>query len=263
MDLPFVEKVWELSANNIIVVSAIGNDGPLYGTLNNPADMMDAIGVGAITFSEELAEFSSRGMTTWELPEGFGRVKPDILAYGKSVQGSRPYGGCKPLSGTSVASPVVAGAIALLASTVPESKRWDIVNPASMKQILTDAAEKLPGNNIFEQGFGKMNLLDSYELLNNYVPRASSLPSSIDLTSCPYMWPYCTQSLYFGSMPVMINVTILNGMGVSGELESAPIWKPARNGELLELSFSYPEVLWPWSGYLGIYLRVSENSKKF
>lgn len=60
MDLPFVEKVWELSANNIIVVSAIGNDGPLYGTLNNPADMMDAIGVGAITFSEELAEFSSR-----------------------------------------------------------------------------------------------------------------------------------------------------------------------------------------------------------
>lgn len=31
MDKPFVEKVWELSANNIIVVSAIGNDGPLYG----------------------------------------------------------------------------------------------------------------------------------------------------------------------------------------------------------------------------------------
>jgi membrane-bound transcription factor site-1 protease len=31
MDRPFVEKVWELSANNIIVVSAIGNDGPLYG----------------------------------------------------------------------------------------------------------------------------------------------------------------------------------------------------------------------------------------
>ena len=40
MDRPFVEKVWEMSANNIIVVSAIGNDGPLYGTLNNPADQM-------------------------------------------------------------------------------------------------------------------------------------------------------------------------------------------------------------------------------
>lgn len=31
MDYPFIEKVWELSSNNIIVVSAIGNDGPLYG----------------------------------------------------------------------------------------------------------------------------------------------------------------------------------------------------------------------------------------
>lgn len=32
-DLPFVDKVWELTANRIIMVSAIGNDGPLYGKL--------------------------------------------------------------------------------------------------------------------------------------------------------------------------------------------------------------------------------------
>lgn len=31
MDHPFVDKVWELTANGIIMVSAIGNDGPLYG----------------------------------------------------------------------------------------------------------------------------------------------------------------------------------------------------------------------------------------
>lgn len=31
MDHPFVDKVWELTANKIIMVSAIGNDGPLYG----------------------------------------------------------------------------------------------------------------------------------------------------------------------------------------------------------------------------------------
>ena len=47
------------------MVSAIGNDGPLYGTLNNPADMMDVIGVGGINFQDEVARFSSRGMTTW------------------------------------------------------------------------------------------------------------------------------------------------------------------------------------------------------
>ena len=31
MDHPFVDKVWELTANKVIMVSAIGNDGPLYG----------------------------------------------------------------------------------------------------------------------------------------------------------------------------------------------------------------------------------------
>lgn len=30
-DMPFVEKVWELTANGVIIISAIGNDGPLYG----------------------------------------------------------------------------------------------------------------------------------------------------------------------------------------------------------------------------------------
>lgn len=36
LDHPFVDKVLELTANKVIMVSAIGNDGPLFGTLNNP-----------------------------------------------------------------------------------------------------------------------------------------------------------------------------------------------------------------------------------
>jgi membrane-bound transcription factor site-1 protease len=78
-------KVWEMSANNIIVISAIGNDGPLWGTLNNPAgkssmsglfclyigslltlstpaDNFDVIGVGGIDYNGKIASFSSRGM---------------------------------------------------------------------------------------------------------------------------------------------------------------------------------------------------------
>ena len=69
LDHPFVDKVLELSANKVIMVSAIGNDGPLYGTLNNPGDQMDVIGVGGMDFHENIAKFSSRGMTTWELPQ--------------------------------------------------------------------------------------------------------------------------------------------------------------------------------------------------
>ena len=63
-------QIWELTANNIIMVSAIGNDGPLYGTLNNPADQSDVIGVGGIDYGDHIASFSSRGMSTWEIPHG-------------------------------------------------------------------------------------------------------------------------------------------------------------------------------------------------
>ena len=45
------------------------------------------------------------------------------MAFGRDVMGSRIGGGCRSLSGTSVASPVVAGAVCLLSSVVPEEKR--------------------------------------------------------------------------------------------------------------------------------------------
>ncbi|XP_013785055.1 membrane-bound transcription factor site-1 protease-like [Limulus polyphemus] len=260
MDHPFVDKVWELTANNVIMVSAIGNDGPLYGTLNNPADQMDVIGVGGINFEDQIARFSSRGMTTWELPGGYGRVKPDIVTYGSSVRGSSIKGGCRSLSGTSVASPVVAGAVTLLMSGVLHM--GSAINPASMKQALTASARRLPNTPIFEQGWGKLDLLRAYQALRSYRPQATLSPSYLDLTECPYMWPYCTQALYHGALPTIVNVTILNGMGVSGRIVEKPIWHPytPQYGHHLELAFSYPEVLWPWSGYLALHLSVAKTA---
>jgi membrane-bound transcription factor site-1 protease len=263
LDRPFVEKVWEMSANRIIVISAIGNDGPIYGTLNNPADHLDVIGVGGIDFKDRIASFSSRGMTTWELPHGAGRVKPDVVAYGHAVQGSGIGGGCKTLSGTSVASPVVAGAVALLASSVPEAKRAQILNPASMKQVLLAGARELSHANIFEQGAGKLDLIDSFEYLASYTPRATVFPAALDLTDCPYMWPYCTQPLFHGAQPVIFNVTILNGMGSSGIIVRPPTWIPAEKGDFLEISFTHSEYLWPWSGWLGLHMRVSPKAAKW
>jgi len=68
LDLPFIEKINELTANGVIVVSAIGNEGPFQGTLNNPGDLISVIGVGSLDSSlTTVAPFSSRGMTTWSL----------------------------------------------------------------------------------------------------------------------------------------------------------------------------------------------------
>lgn len=260
MDHPFVDKVWELTANKIIMVSAIGNDGPLYGTLNNPADQMDVIGVGGINFEDQIAKFSSRGMTTWELPQGYGRVKPDIVTYGSAVRGSSIKGNCRTLSGTSVASPVVAGAVTLLASGVLH--RGNVINPASMKQALMASARRLPGVNMFEQGHGKLDLLKAYQILNSYKPQASLSPSYIDLSECQYMWPYCTQSLYYGAMPTIVNVTILNGMGVSGRVVGKPIWSPytPQFGQYLDVALTYSELLWPWSGWLAVSISASKSA---
>ncbi|XP_011093585.1 subtilisin-like protease SBT6.1 isoform X1 [Sesamum indicum] len=264
LDLPFVEKVWEITANNIIMVSAIGNDGPLYGTLNNPADQSDVIGVGGIDYSDHIASFSSRGMSTWEIPHGYGRVKPDVVAYGREIMGSKISTGCKSLSGTSVASPVVAGIVCLLVSVIPDNNRKEILNPGSMKQALVEGASKLSGPNMYEQGAGRVDLLESYHILKSYKPRASIFPSVLDYMDCPYSWPFCRQPLYAGAMPVIFNVTILNGMGVIGYVESPPVWHPSsEEGNLLSIHFTYSDVIWPWTGYLALHMQIKEEGVHF
>lgn len=123
MDKPFIEKINELTAHGVIVVSAIGNEGPFHGTLNNPGDLVNVIGVGSLDQTEsKVASFSSRGMTTWSLLDGFGILKPDILTYGARVKGlssATPYGSpsqCTVSSGTSISCSIVSASVALALS---------------------------------------------------------------------------------------------------------------------------------------------------
>jgi membrane-bound transcription factor site-1 protease len=131
----------------------------------------------------------------------YGRVKPDIVTYGSAVWGSSMKGSCRSLSGTSVASPVVAGAVALLLrykivffAFILSLWFWktrltfdlidlsgvthlgSIINPASVKQSLMASAKRLPNVNMFEQGMGKLDLLSAFEMLINYKPQASLTP---------------------------------------------------------------------------------------
>eukprot|EP00055_Hartaetosiga_balthica_P012882 m.64002 g.64002 ORF g.64002 m.64002 type:complete len:223 (+) comp8096_c0_seq4:1152-1820(+) len=187
------------------MVSAIGNDGPLYGTLNNPGDQNNIIGVGGIDFNHNIAPFSSRGMTLWELPYGYGRVKPDLTSFGSRVTGASPGSGCRILSGTSVASPVVTGGIALLLSVIPKDQRDRRMSPAIIKQALHITSTRLEAN-IFEQGAGSMNLSEAAIFIDSYTPRITAWPPSIDTTDCPYFAPLCYQRLSFIPFSKFIHV---------------------------------------------------------
>jgi len=106
-------------------------------------------------------------------------------------------------------------------------------------------------------------LVRSLALLQEYEPRASFSPPELDLTACPYMWPYCTQPLYHSAMPVIANVTILNGRGVAAEIVGSPLWRGALHGDMVEVAFDYDPVVWPWAGSLGLLLRIPASASTF
>ena len=85
-DSPFTEKLQELTDAGITIVSAIGNDGPGFGTTNNPGEQLEILGIGALSSAtDQVAGFSSRGPTLWEVSYGIGRVKPDLVSLGTRV----------------------------------------------------------------------------------------------------------------------------------------------------------------------------------
>lgn len=101
-------------ANGIIMVVAAGNSGPATYTIGSPAAAANAITVGALYDPGEkgwvLAEFSSRG------PTADGRIKPDICTPGRNITAARAnsVNGYITYSGTSMATPFMAGVIALM-----------------------------------------------------------------------------------------------------------------------------------------------------
>ncbi len=104
-----------LAAAGIYVVVAAGNTGPLgCGSVTDPpANYPDVLTVGAVDQRGQVAGFSSRGPTP-------GRVaKPDLVAPGVDVLSALPHNSYGYYQGTSMATPAVAGVVALMWSANP------------------------------------------------------------------------------------------------------------------------------------------------
>ncbi len=150
------ETVDELSASTgTLFVIAAGNSGPSEQTVGTPGIADSALTVGAVDKSDKLASFSSRGPRL-----GDSAVKPEITAPGAAITAARAAGTTMgtPVdeyyttsNGTSMATPHVAGAAALVAQAHPG---W---TGQQIKQALASTAKKNTVNSVYEQGDGRVD----------------------------------------------------------------------------------------------------------
>lgn len=114
---PFCAIIPRLKALNVLPVFAAGNDGPRENTITPPAACPDSLSVGSTDQEDKVSDFSSRGPVKWKS----GTVsKPDLSAPGKGVYSADLGGRYRTRSGTSMAAPHVAGALAVLKQARPE-----------------------------------------------------------------------------------------------------------------------------------------------
>jgi subtilisin family serine protease/photosystem II stability/assembly factor-like uncharacterized protein len=163
-----------------LFVVAAGNAGPGNQSVSAPGVASQALTVGAVDKSDVLASFSSRGPRLKDYA-----IKPDITAPGVGVVAARAAGtslgepvddSYTRLSGTSMATPHVAAAAALLAQRHPN---WDA---DELKPALVTTAS--PGSyTVYEQGGGRVNVARVFTQ-----PTVLASPVPLDLGFFP--WPH-------------------------------------------------------------------------
>lgn len=151
---PLVKAANKAIENGLIVVTAVGNNGPNQRSILSPSTSRYVISVGACDDRSDSDEkilkiptFSSRGPTR-------DRVKkPDLLAPGVdivSLSNIDPTG-YTSLTGTSMSAPIVSGAIALMLQENPNMTHFEV------KKKLMESCTRI-GLNQYEEGAGVLSL---------------------------------------------------------------------------------------------------------
>jgi subtilisin family serine protease len=115
-DLSLQPDVQALRASGVLPVFAAGNFGPNASTSASPANYPESFSVGAVDINDAVWGYSSSGPSSCG---GRTRVFPDLVAPGVGILAADRYGSYQYLSGTSIAAPHVAGALALLLAGHP------------------------------------------------------------------------------------------------------------------------------------------------
>jgi subtilisin family serine protease len=144
---PWSLAVKAAAEEGILVAVAAGNQGPDYSNLDSPGLDANAFTVGASNKEDMIASFSSRG----PVPGYPDLVKPDIVAPGVEIVSTWLSGGYASANGTSMATPHVAGAAALVWQAHPE---W---TAEMVRASLMNTAVDL-GLNIHTQGAGRVQV---------------------------------------------------------------------------------------------------------
>lgn len=152
-----VQAIDAAAAAGVVPVVAAGNDFTDfgYGSVSSPGSAPGAITVAAVDATDHIADFSSAGPTPVSLT-----MKPDISAPGVSILSSLPanQGSFGLLSGTSMASPHIAGAAALLKERHPE---WTVEQIKSALEQSGDPVHSASGAEVLStrEGGGIANLV--------------------------------------------------------------------------------------------------------
>jgi subtilisin family serine protease len=150
-------------AAGIMMVVAAGNAGSGCSTVLDPPSFYEAsYTVGALnTGTDTIAFFSSRGPVT---ADGSGRIKPDITAPGTSTRSASNTSdnAYTSVDGTSMATPHIAGATALLWSAIPSLQNQidasrTVLNNAAHFISSTQCGTAGPPNNVY--GWGRVDIL--------------------------------------------------------------------------------------------------------